>query len=216
MTNDLLQFISVYLNELQKNPAWIPNIISIIIGMTGLYLNIKTITHNDMVKIKDKKRQFLIDCKPLINKTTPTAHEEILLKNSYTLLTGKNLDLACLIKATKLSSEYKTLNNFIMAGHLTYVRNGKIIKKPRNVILKYLTRLWLTSLFALLIGIYVATLAVLPENLIEITTSETKTSSTFIYISILTFSFWSASKIIKYLQPKIDSNVHLKELLKIN
>ena len=155
------------------------------ISLIGVTLSIKVYLINKNKSHKDERRTFINDCKPLIDNGTITAHEEILLMNSYYSLKGHRLDIVKLKKITNLSKTYATLNHFILAGHLIEIENNKIIKKPANAFMRIYRKIKAISLSSTVLGFYLLTGYVIPNFLKQFITDETKIGITLLYIILI-------------------------------
>ncbi|MGS2743594.1 hypothetical protein ACU6TU_08355 [Halomonas sp. LS-001] len=215
----LEEFVSLTLSFIKQLPIInsTPNQwVSALIGLLALFLTWKFSRHNGSNNYMEKRRQFLVDCKPLFNNQSMQKHEEKLIKDSYLSLTGKKLNILTLRLLIEISNTNSTLTEFIIAGHLIKIRRKSIIKKDKSILFRVLS---LTLFFAgvfLVLAIYFFILHTLPNHLSNITTDESKKAITIMYLLFFASGVFVTTIITRFLQKKIDEWVSLRRLLKLN
>lgn len=215
MFDNLIEIAYQQIGKIDTTIAFNTLLTTFTLGAATIYIAFKTYWHSVTKAYIDKRRQFIKDCKPIINNQIMLDHEETLLIDSYYHLTNKKLDITVLKTVLKLSKENKTITEFIIAGHLIHVSKGNIIDKTSTK-KRFLNLLWLTVQVITLIFAYFSTINTLTyiDNLIG--ERENLKSLITIYILLLLIGFSLALIILKSVTNKMDRYVSLKRLLALN
>ncbi|CAM0554248.1 hypothetical protein EHLJMEHL_04344 [Vreelandella titanicae] len=214
--NELITQLISTLNDLKITLTIFSTASGITISFIGFLLALKAYKKNKEKSHQNERRTFVNDCEPLINNKSLTAHEEMLLINSYHSIKGDKLDVDKLKKLTQLSKTYATLNHFILAGNLIEIKNNRVIKKPTSIFIRILRKIKAISLSAIVLGFYFLAVFGIPNFLNQFVTDETKNGVALLYIILVSVGISVMLWAFKHLIPIIDSIYPLKQLLLLN